>query len=95
MILENGLVIHIWEWNDKAKELGMDKHISIGLIAQDVRVMCPEAVIKDGNGYLMVDLPVLMDVDAYVSKLAIKQNIFSLLLEIKLFVCLILPRSCT
>ena len=24
MILDNGLAIHIWEWNDKAKELGMD-----------------------------------------------------------------------
>ena len=23
MILENGLVIHIWEWNEKAKELGL------------------------------------------------------------------------
>ena len=22
MVLENGLVIHIWEWNEKAKELG-------------------------------------------------------------------------
>ena len=26
MVLENGLVIHIWEWNEKAKELGLDKH---------------------------------------------------------------------
>ena len=25
MILDNGLVIHIWEWNEKAKALGMDK----------------------------------------------------------------------
>ena len=41
MILENGLVIHIWEWNEKAKALGMDKHIPIGLIAQDIKVMYP------------------------------------------------------
>ena len=33
MVLENGLVIHIWEWNEKAKELGMDKHPNAGLIA--------------------------------------------------------------
>ena len=74
MILDNGLVIHIWEWNEKAKELGMDKHIPIGLIAQDVEHMLPDAVIKDENGYLMVDLPVLMDMDDYISKLVIESG---------------------
>ena len=75
MILENGLVIHIWEWNEKAKELGMDKHIPIGLIAQDVKVKYPEAVIKDENGYLMVDLPVLMDMDDLISKLVLEGGV--------------------
>ena len=58
MILDNGLVLHIWEWNEKAMELGLDKHPNAGLIAQDVEHMFPDAVIKDENGYLMVDLPV-------------------------------------
>ena len=75
MILENGLVIHIWEWNEKAKELGMDKHIPIGLIAQDVKVMYPEAVIEDENGYLMVDLPVLMETDDLISKLVLEGGV--------------------
>ena len=75
MILENGLVIHIWEWNEKAKELGMDKHIPIGLIAQDVKVMYPEAVIEDENGYLMVDLPVLMDMDDLIAKLVLEGGV--------------------
>ena len=74
MILDNGLVIHIWEWNEKAKELGMDEHIPIGLIAQDVKVMYPEAVIEDENGYLMVDLPVLMDMDDYIAKLVLESG---------------------
>ena len=74
MVLENGLVIHIWEWNEKAKELGLDKHPNAGLIAQDVEHMFPEAVIKDENGYLMVDLPVLMDMDDYISKLVIESG---------------------
>ena len=74
MVLENGLVIHIWEWNEKAKALGMDEHIPIGLIAQDVKVMYPEAVIEDENGYLMVDLPVLMDMDDLISKLVIESG---------------------
>ena len=74
MVLENGLVVHIWEWNDKAKALGMDKHIPIGLIAQDVKVMYPEAVIEDEHGYLMVDLPVLMDMDDYIAKLVLESG---------------------
>ena len=75
MILENGLVIHIWEWNEKAKELGLDKHPNVGLIAQDVEHMFPEAVIKDENGYLMVDLPVLMDMDDLISKLVLEGGV--------------------
>ena len=75
MILENGLVIHIWEWNEKAKELGLDKHPNAGLIAQDVEHMFPEAVIKDENGYLMVDLPVLMDMDDLVAKLVLEGGV--------------------
>ena len=75
MILENGLVIHIWEWNEKAKELGLDKYPNVGLIAQDVEHMFPDAVIKDENGYLMVDLPVLMDMDDLVAKLVLEGGV--------------------
>ena len=75
MVLENGLVIHIWEWNEKAKELGLDKHPNAGLIAQDVEHMFPDAVIKDENGYLMVDLPVLMDMDDLVAKLVLEGGV--------------------
>ncbi len=49
----------------------MDKHIPIGLIARDVKVMYTEAVIEDEKGYLMVDLPVLMDMDDLVAKLVL------------------------
>ena len=75
MVLENGLVVHIWEWNDKAKALCMDKHIPIWLIAQDVKVMYPDAVIEDDNGYLMVDLPVLMDMDDLIAKLVLEGGV--------------------
>ena len=78
MVLENGLVIHIWEWNEKAKELGLDKHPNAGLIAQDVEHMFPDAVIKDENGYLMVDLPVLMDMDDLISKLVLEGGVAQL-----------------
>jgi hypothetical protein len=75
MVLTNGLVIHIWQWNEKAKGLGLDKYPPAGLIAQDVELMYPEAVIKDENGYLMVDLPVLMDMDDLISKLVLEGGV--------------------
>ena len=75
MVLDNGLVIHIWEWNEKAKGLGMDEFPPVGLIAQDVELMYPEAVITDDNGYLMVDLPVLMDIDDLISKLVLEGGV--------------------
>ena len=75
MVLDYGLVIHIWEWNEKAKGLGMDEFPPVGLIAQDVELMYPEAVITDDNGYLMVDLPVLMDMDDLISKLVLEGGV--------------------
>ncbi len=75
MVLDNGLVIHIWEWNEKAKGLGMDEFPPVGLIAQDVELMYPEAVTTDDNGYLMVDLPVLMDMDDLISKLVLEGGV--------------------
>ena len=74
MVLDNGLVVHIWEWNDRAKALGLDKYPPAGLIAQDVKVMYPDAVTEDDNGYLMVDLPVLMDMDDYIAKLVLESG---------------------
>ena len=74
MVLENGLVVHIWEWNEKAKALGLDKYPPAGLIAQDVELMYPDAIVKDENGYLMVDLPVLMDMDDLIAKLVLESG---------------------
>ena len=75
MVLDNGLVVHIWEWNEKAKALGLDKYPPAGLIAQDVELMYPDAIVKDDNGYLMVDLPVLMDMDDLIAKLILEGGV--------------------
>ena len=75
MVLDNGLVIHIWEWNDKAKALGLDKYPPAGLIAQDEELMYPDAIVEDENGYLMVDLPVLMDMDDLIAKLVLEGGV--------------------
>ena len=79
-VLENGMVLHSWTWNDTAKALdpkygasaedsGYDPY---GLIAQDVQAMYPDAVIEDENGYLTIDLPVLADQDELIAKMVIE-----------------------
>ena len=55
---ENGHKLYTWDWNDKAKELGVNDP-TIGVIAQEVMKYMPEAVIKDANGYYMVNYGVL------------------------------------
>ena len=75
MVLDNGLVVHIWAWNEKAKALGLDKYPPAGLIAQDVELMYPDAIVEDENGYLMVDLPVLMDMDDLIAKLVLEGGV--------------------
>jgi hypothetical protein len=55
---ENGHKLYTWDWNDKAKELGISDPTT-GVIAQEVMKYMPEAVTKDANGYYMVDYGVL------------------------------------
>jgi len=55
---ENGHNLYTWDWNDKAKELGVNDPTT-GVIAQEVKKYMPEAVITDENGYYMVNYGVL------------------------------------
>jgi len=55
---ENGHNLYTWDWNDKAKELGINDPTT-GVIAQEVKKYMPEAVIKDENGYYKVNYGVL------------------------------------
>jgi len=55
---KNGHKLYTWDWNDKAKELGISDPTT-GVIAQEVMKYMPEAVIKDANGYYMVNYGVL------------------------------------
>lgn len=57
-----GICEATWEWNNIAKSLyGLDG-TSIGLIAQDVQESIPHAVIKDANGYLLIDYSKILEV---------------------------------
>lgn len=55
---KNGHNLYIWNWNDRAKELGIDSP-TIGVIAQEVMKYMPEAVSKDASGYYKVNYGVL------------------------------------
>ena len=55
---ENGHNLYTWDWNDKAKELGVNTS-TIGVIAQEVKKYMPKAVIQDANGYYKVNYGVL------------------------------------
>jgi len=55
---ENGHNVYTWDWNDKAKELGVNDPTT-GVLAQEVIKYMPEAVTKNANGYYMVNYGVL------------------------------------
>lgn len=51
---EEGYNVYTWEWNDKAKELGIDQP-TVGVMAQEVLETNPDAVSVGENGYYQVD----------------------------------------
>jgi len=53
--LSSGLNVYTWEWNDKAKKLKIDDQETIGVMAQEVLKINPNAVVIDSDGYYMVD----------------------------------------
>ena len=79
-VLDNGMVIHSWTWNDTATALDAKYAASVedggympaGLIAQDVQAKYPDAVIEDANGFLTIDLPVLADQDELIANMVME-----------------------
>lgn len=51
---EKGYNVYTWEWNDKAKELGIDTP-TVGVMAQEVLETNPDAVSVNENGYYQVN----------------------------------------
>ena len=79
-VLENGMVIHAWEWNDTARQLSSKYGLSVeeggyppsGLIAQDVQAIYPDAVVVDADGYLVIDVPMLAELDELIAKMVME-----------------------
>ena len=51
---DEGYNVYTWEWNDKAKELGIDSP-TVGVMAQEVLKTNPDAISVDENGYYRVN----------------------------------------
>jgi len=60
--LPNGLNVYTWEWNEEGKKLVDSKQPTMGVIAQEVREIMPEAVVESSSGYLMVDYAKVLEV---------------------------------
>ena len=79
-VLDNGMVVYEWEWNEIARRLNPKYGMSVekggyqstGLIAQDVQAKYPNAVTKDGNGYLVIDIPVLAENDDLIAQMVME-----------------------
>jgi hypothetical protein len=50
---DNGLSLYTWDWNDKAREIGVDHQVRMGVIAQELGDH--PAVGTDRHGYLTVN----------------------------------------
>ncbi len=81
-VLENGMVLHDWEWNDTARQLSSKYGLSVeeggypssGLLAQDVEAIYPDAVIVDADGYLVIDIPMLAELDELIAKMVMEDG---------------------
>ena len=52
--LKSGLNIYKWDWKEGAEKFGADMNHTIGVIAQEVMKVMPEAVVKNKDGYYRV-----------------------------------------
>ena len=51
----NGFNIYTWDWNDTFHELGYKDTYNEGVLAQEVLEIMPDAVVKNNDGYYMVN----------------------------------------
>ena len=76
--LENGIVLYSWDWTEAAIDLGMDEFPNVGFVAQEIEGIYPEAIVADANGYSMIDMPILMDLDDTVANMYLGDDEVSL-----------------
>tara|TARA_R110000823_G_scaffold117864_2_gene241531 strand:+ start:33 stop:2066 length:2034 start_codon:yes stop_codon:yes gene_type:complete len=53
--LPNGLGLYTWDWTEDAIDKGLDNHMTLGVIAQEVEKVMPEMVVTTPSGYMAVN----------------------------------------
>jgi hypothetical protein len=53
--LDNGIKVVSWKWNETGNKIADPNQPTIGVIAQQIAKIIPEAVKRHASGYLMVD----------------------------------------
>lgn len=51
----DGHTLYRWEWNEKAKELGVDSQVPFGVLAQEVLKTDPMSVVETDEGYYAIN----------------------------------------
>ena len=54
-IMDNGIKVVRWKWNETGKKIADPNQPTVGVIAQQIAKIIPEAVKRHASGYLMVD----------------------------------------
>jgi hypothetical protein len=51
----SGIQFYTWDWNDEGKRIGVEKHPTIGVMAQELEAKHPDLVVIGDDGYRRVD----------------------------------------
>jgi hypothetical protein len=75
-VLENGMNVYAWQWNEKAKTINANYgasesdggYAAIGFKAQEIKALYPTAVFINDNGYLQINAPILASRDEFIGQ---------------------------
>tara|TARA_B110000261_G_scaffold151982_1_gene181051 strand:+ start:212 stop:556 length:345 start_codon:yes stop_codon:yes gene_type:complete len=75
-VLENGMNVYAWQWNEKAKAINANYgasesdggYAAIGFKAQEIKALYPKAVFINDNGYLQINASILASRDEFIGQ---------------------------
>ena len=73
-VLENGMNVYAWQWNEKAKAINANYgasesdggYAAIGFKAQEIKALYPKAVFINDDGYLQINASLLASYDEFI-----------------------------
>ena len=75
-VLENGMNVYAWQWNEKAKAINANYgasesdggYAAIGFKAQEIKARYPKAVFINDDGYLQINASLLASYDEFIGQ---------------------------